>query len=403
MIGFFLKEAGVSFEIIEKSNRVGGLIDTISTPYGKIETGANGILWCKEIDYVAKKLNLTIVQPNQEEKKRYFVRNKKLRQYPLNILETLTMMWKVLIPNSKPIKTVADFGDAYMGKAATTQILSPGLSGIYATPADHLHFEGAAKMLAKIRSNSSWLPLAMLRYRNATKRDTVKEIPRGLHSFEGGMKTLVEALADHLKDNIQTNQTIDNLEKDKHYILTTPSHISKDVLPKNTLADLVEKIDYQSLISASHFFKKAQFSRFKSGFGCLIPRNEGLKTLGVLFSSIIYPDRFSDPDVICLRCILHDDSETQNMDGDALKNYLSGELDQLFGLTGDPIHVDFQRWKHGLPIYNESLFHLWADIDQELQSNHPNIRLFGNYTGEISVRGACQTGYRLMQILKSRT
>jgi len=401
LLGFFLKEVGVSFEIKEKSNSVGGLIDTIDTQYGKVETGANGILWCKEIDYVAKKLNLPIVQPNQKDKKRFFVRNKKLRQFPLNIWETLTMMWKVLIPNNKDLKTVADFGDAYMGKAGTRQILSPGLSGIYGTPADELHFEGASKLLSKIRSYSNWLPLAIWRYRRATREASAKDLPKGLHSFEGGMKTLVDALADHLKEHIQLNQSVDILESNKAYILTPSPHIVGKLVDKSTLSDELEIIEYQSLISASVFFKKSQFSRFKSGFGCLIPRNEGLKSLGVLFSSVIYPDRFRDPDVLCLRCILHDDVDTRKMDDAQLVSFLSDELGQLFGLNGNAIDAVVHRWKDGLPIYNENLFNRWSILDTDLKSNHPNVRLFGNYTGEISVRGACQTGYALMKALQS--
>jgi len=397
MMGFFLKEAGVSFEIKESSNRVGGLINTVEGVYGSVETGANGILWCKEIDYVAKRLNLQPLQPNQKDKKRFFVRNKQLRQFPLSVLETVGFVGRLLIPHRGAFETVANFGNAYMGAAATRQMLSPGLSGIYGTPAEGLSFKGATKKIAEILDRSRWLPLALLKGNGSAKTD--KALPKGLHSFDGGMKTLVFALADHLKDHIQVNQEINSLTDGENYILTTSSQISGKLCKKRTLSDLLQSVKYQSIISSTLFFNKQQFSNFKLGFGCLIPRNEGLKSLGVLFSSVIYPSRIKDPNMLALRCILHEDDDTRKMNDEALTAFLSNELDQLFGLQGNAKDSMVHRWERGLPIYSPEHYHLLPKIDQLLKSDLPNVRLFGNYTGEISVRGACQTGYRIMKSL----
>lgn len=398
MMGFFLKETGVSFEIHEKSNRIGGLIDTIENEYGWVETGANGILWCKEIEYVANRLGLEPMQPNQKDKKRFFVRNKKLRQFPLNPLEALTLAARLLVPHHGEIKTVADFGNAYLGAAATRQILSPALSGIYGTPAEKLSFDGSAKMLSKIIGHSRWLPLGMMKYRSSQP----KEAPlsrKGLQSFKGGMRTLVDALGAYLKDHIQLNSTIDNLASDQHYILTTSASQSAKIIYNNDLKQTLQSIEYQSLISATLTFKRGQLSNFKPGFGCLIPRNEGLRSLGILFTSIIYPERVKDPNTLSLRCILHQDDHTRSLDDGALVAMLSDEIDQLFQLSGSSLSATVHRWEEGLPIYTNALKDLWPKIDQLLKSDLLNVRLFGNYTGEISVRGACQSGYRMMQQL----
>ena len=46
LLGFYLKKAGVSFHIYEKTERAGGLLQTKKTRFGIAEGAANGVLWC---------------------------------------------------------------------------------------------------------------------------------------------------------------------------------------------------------------------------------------------------------------------------------------------------------------------------------------------------------------------
>ncbi|MBT8219921.1 MAG: protoporphyrinogen oxidase [Bacteroidia bacterium] len=397
LLGFFMKDAGISFEIREKSDRVGGMIATNACDYGSVETGANGILWCKEIDYVARKLDLKPLAPNQKDKKRFFVRNKKLNQFPLRVFETLGFLGRMLTPHSGKIKTVYDFGRQYMGESATRQILSPALAGIYGTSAEQLSFDGSLKMLSRMLSLSRWLPLAWFRNRKQNKTNNSVGLPKGLHSFRGGMQVLVDHLSEYLKDEIKLNTKVTSIDKERHIISTVPAHVILQMIPNGHLKDLLSQVRYQGLFSVSLFFKKGQFANFKPGFGCLIPREEGLVSLGVLFTSIIFPERVNDETVLNLRCILHYNERTAILSDEQLVDVLINDLDQLFGLSGKPLEHKIYGWEQGLPIYSPELNDLLPQLDQVLKESHPKLRIFGNYTGEISVRGACQTAFKAIK------
>ncbi len=383
-LGFFLKEAGVSFEIWEKTSAPGGILGTTKGANGRAERGANGILWCKEMDYLCDKLEIEPLQANLVDKKRFLVRNGKLRQFPLSIMETIAMIGRLLVPHKGDFNTVSDFGNTYLGKAVNAQILSPALSGIYGTSADNLSFEGGAKMIAEALSYSRWLPLGVLRYRKANKKSPSKR--KGLHSFIGGMQTLVDALKTHLIDHIVYDKSIEQVDRETPTILTVPSYVVQQMIPDVGISNIMQSIEYQGVICANLIFSKSQFLRFETGFGCLIPRGEGIKSLGVLFTSVIFPERVDNADHISLRCILHMDQSTKNLSDKELQDLMCKDLDKLFGLSGQPIEMVITRWSHGLPIYSPGLHDALPKLDKTLKSTLPNLRLFGNYTGEISVR-----------------
>ena len=398
MIGFFLKEAGVSFEIWEKETFPGGVLRTKHGQYGRAEMGANGILWCPEMDYLCEKLALEPLQANLVEKKRFLVRKGKLRQFPLGPLETLAMIGRLLVPHSGEYRTVSEFGKAYLGDAANAQILSPALSGIYGTSADLLSFHGAAKMVAKILDHSRWLPLGILKSRKANKCTPPKR--KGLHSFHGGMETLVKSLSAHLADHIKYGKDTLQIDPNQSTIITTPSHITHRLIPNTGASKMLQRIVYQGIVCANLMFNKSQFQNFKKGFGCLIPRDEGIKSLGILFTSIIYPERVYDPNHLSLRCIMHLDDSNKHMNDEEIEQLMCQDLDKLFDLDGKPLETLITRWPQGLPVYSPEHHDLLPQIDGALKKELPNIRLFGNYTGEISVRGACQSAYNMFKDLE---
>jgi len=400
-LGFFLKEAGVSFEIWEKESFPGGILRTKTGQFGRAEMGANGVLWCSELDYLCEKLDIKPLQANLIDKKRFLVRNGKLSQFPLGPIETLNMLGRLLVPHQGDYRTVSEFGRAYLGKAANAQILSPALSGIYGTSAELLSFRGAAKMIAKILDHSRWLPLGIIRNRNASKASTSKR--KGLHSFPGGMESLVKALASHLSDHIVYNKTLDQIDSGRPTILTVPAHIAYRLIPNDEISKMIQRIGYQGVVCANLIFKKSQFSKFKKGFGCLIPRDEGIKSLGVLFTSVIYPERVNDPNHLSLRCIMHLDESNQHMNDNEIEALMCRDLDKLFDLSGKPLETLVTRWPQGLPIYSPEHYELLPLIDDALANQLPNLRLFGNYTGEISVRGACQSAYEVMESLSTNS
>ncbi len=394
MLGFYLKKQGVSFRIIEKSGKPGGLIKTERIEgIGYTEQAANGFIWCKEMQEIADGIGLEIQEPDAASKARYLVRENRMRRFPLGIFESLKVVNKFFRKHEERIETIEEFGLTFFGETFTKQILEPALAGIYGASISKLSFEGILGGLATEMNESDSLFQSVRSWRKKlkAKSDGQKKMS-GTHSFEGGLGKLTEALGEYLEDHISYNiDGVDCFDKDKPTIVTTPAYISAGFF-EGRIKSLLQLVEYTPIITTTLFFKKENLPRFKAGFGCLIPRNEGRTILGVLFNSCIFPDRVEQEDLISMTCIMRDDTGlVMGMnEAEILEKYILQDLAILFGVEEPPLDYQMYKWAKGIPVYSPALVKLWDELERELKSNYPNVRLFGNYTGQISVRGMSQ-------------
>ena len=156
------------------------------------------------------------------------------------------------------------------------------------------------------------------------------------------------------------------------------------------------------MISITCFFRKSSIEKFKPGFGCLIPRNEGITILGVLFNSCIFDHRVKEDDLISLTCMMRDDDPDlplSNKSDNQLQTLIIEDLSKLFGKVEAPEEMIVSRWNQGIPVYSPDLYQNWFKIDDLLKGNHNNRHLFGNYTGDISIRAMAQATHKIYKNL----
>ncbi len=402
-LGYYLKKANVSFKIVERKEYGGGLLQSVQTEYGLVERAANGFIWCKEIQGICDDLDLEILAPRPTSKARFIVKNKKLRKIPLSFFDGIRLVQAFTKKHQQPFETLGDFGDHFLGKKITQQVLEPAFTGIYGASADQLSFPGAMSKLAKAFNETAYLRPAFKKMRGNLASDERKKRAAGTHCFKNGMGELTQRLVEYLKDEIEWNIDGRDLKDEKdNLILTTPATISKDFFKNQNeiLFENLRAVHYNSMISVTAFFSKSAFSRFKEGFGCLIPKKEGLHILGILFNSCIFDYRVVKDDLLSLTCILRDDTadlKQLNQTDEWFKSLIVKDLDALFGVEESPLELVVSRWKDGIPLYSPSLYHSWFTMDETLKSVFPNRNLFGNYTGEISVRGLAQSSHNLFK------
>ena len=71
---YYLQKAGYHVEIFEKTQRTGGLINTLHLPEGMVETAANGIINSVEFEALARDIGLPLMAASRESHKRYIFR-----------------------------------------------------------------------------------------------------------------------------------------------------------------------------------------------------------------------------------------------------------------------------------------------------------------------------------------
>lgn len=405
-LGYFLKKANVPFKIVEKSEYGGGLLQSVQTEYGLVERAANGFIWCKEIQGICDDLGLEMLAPQPTSKARFIVKNKQLRKVPLSFFDGIRLVQAFTKKHQQPFETLEDFGKYFLGEKITGQVMEPAFTGIYGASASQLSFPGAMSKLAKAFNETNYLRPAFKKMRGKFTPEERKKRAAGTHCFKNGMGELTQRLTEYLKDEIEWNVDGRTLKDEKeNLILTSPAYVSKEFFENQSekLFRKLQAVHYNSMISVTAIFPKTAFSKFKKGFGCLIPKKEGLNILGVLFNSYIFDHRVKSDELISLTCILRDDTpnlkEINQTDG-WFKSLIVKDLDALFGVNEEPVEVVVSRWKNGIPLYSPSLYRNWFEMDEVLKREFPNRNLFGNYTGEISVRGLAQSSHIIFKYIK---
>lgn len=119
-----------------------------------------------------------------------------------------------------------------------------------------------------------------------------------------------------------------------------------------------------------------------------------MQLLGVLFNHDIFPDN-TKAGYASFTCIFKEDPFATDLrylhqpDEDLIAMVLQ-EFGTLFPGCGSPVHSYVDRWRQGIPLYTPQHYANLLALEEQLPQLFPNWRLFGNYTGQISVRGMAQ-------------
>ncbi|MCK6600036.1 MAG: NAD(P)-binding protein, partial [Bdellovibrionaceae bacterium] len=149
---FFIKQ-GYPVKIIEKTQRVGGVIHSFSAENGAflVETAANGFVNSAKIEELFQDIRCEMIFTQQTAKKRYLFKAGKLHRWPLSFYETLSgigrLLWRVLTGTIKPLPEEDFYSWALRctNKSFNDYLLQPMINGIFATATEKL----SAKLVLK--------------------------------------------------------------------------------------------------------------------------------------------------------------------------------------------------------------------------------------------------------------
>src|SRR6185503_19508085 len=122
----------------------GGLIHTMATPHGPVETAAQAFVRSPRVDAFFTALDLKLCLPLPTSRRRYIFRDGRARRWPLTPLETASTIARFAAASmtrrtaARDGETVDAWGRRVLGVAATERLVGPALHGIYASPAEEL-------------------------------------------------------------------------------------------------------------------------------------------------------------------------------------------------------------------------------------------------------------------------
>ncbi|OLD18037.1 MAG: hypothetical protein DMG19_06180 [Acidobacteria bacterium] len=397
-----LKKLGIDTEIVEAATRAGGVIRTENINGYQIEWGPNSIqpapAALKLIDEAGLWDDLLPPDPHAP---RYIYLKGRLRKFPFGPLSLggiARILAEPFIRSKSPKdESVRDFLVRRFGKQAHDRLAGPLFTGIYAADTGQLSMAAVLPRMLEMERDYGSLTAAMLRSftRRRKRVETTKRRPRGFTlSFPLGMETLPARLAESLTIRYAVGDA--RIGMAPSTIITVPAYRAVDIVEKDCpdLARLLQNVRYSPIIVAASSLPEHSLKEPLSGFGFLVPREEGLHVLGTIFSSALFPGRAPDGRVL-LTSFIGGSFEPHVLDwsDDQVWDVVGSELQRVLDSETKPDPVALVRHEHALPQYNIGHERWVASLNEQLQ-RIPGVFVTANFLEGASVPACIEQAER---------
>ncbi|HET9135553.1 MAG TPA: protoporphyrinogen oxidase [Candidatus Kapabacteria bacterium] len=413
-----LQKAGAAVSLFEASDHVGGPIRSFHENGYLAEAGPNTLLETStDISSLIEELGIASQQvyANAVSKKRFIVRNHKPIAVPtspptfissplFSLSAKLRLLREPFISKKKDgvDESLADFVRRRLGQEFLDYAIDPFVSGVYAGDPEKLSAKHAfAKVTALEEKYGSLIRGQIKGAKERKKSNTVSKDRAKMFSFDQGLQVLIDALVFQLKAVVNLQTPIDRIEQNQGWnlfsnmrsvgifdavVLTMPAY-ALSTLPVNGKQPLssLSEIYYPPVTSLALGFRREDVAHPLDGFGMLIPKAEGYKILGTLFSSTLFPNRAPDGKVLLTTYIGGARNPEIALLGDEqLVEVVLNDLRDLLGVTGKPTYVHRTMFKKAIPQYNVGYQKYKNEMD-DFEKSNPGLYLAGNFRTGISV------------------
>jgi oxygen-dependent protoporphyrinogen oxidase len=409
--------------LLEKEERPGGKIWSIKTEGYTCEWGPNGFLDSKPqtLDLCrAIGVEGNLHRSNDNARKRFIFSGGELHQLPDGgpaFLRSSLISWPgklrlAMEPTpfiaAAPVgvdETLAAFGRRRLGREALDKLIAPMVSGIFAGDPETMSLVSCFPRIAELERDYGGLIRAMIMLAKKKKQDQAagKVVssaagPGGiLTSFREGIQYLSDALTTSLGKIVRAGVTVTAIEKTAslpyrvkcidgteydadQVIVASPAFAAADMLESLNcgISDVLRQIPYSSMTVVCFGYSRGQIGHSLDGFGYLIPKKEGLNTLGTLWDSSMFENRAPEGKVL-LRSMMGGACfpEYVNLSDDEVVARVRRDLKVTMGIDEGPEFVRVFRHPQAIPQYTVGHGRRLQALEESLKA-HPGLILTGN-------------------------
>lgn len=385
---YYLVKAGCSVRVVDSGPQVGGMLRTMRTEHGLVETAANGIRNSARLEALCADIGVPLQGTSREARARFIYRGRP-RRWTLSLSDVLRLVFRIAGTGGnlrpRPFETIDGWGKRVIGGGATEYFLAPALGGIYAGDAQRLS--------ASLIFNKAVLPDEL--------RITTPSRPKvkGTVAPLEGMQQLIDGLHEYLRHagvEFSLNQPARATSSEATVVCTSAAAAAaylSDIAPD--LSHQLRTIEMLPLVTATSFY--ATRPEKLRGFGCLFPRGQGFRALGVLFNSFIFAARgAAHSETWIFGGSL--DREILLQDDNALLELIADERQRLYGGHEKALATHLTRWPEALPHYSIEL----ERVLKTFPPISPQVGLVGNYLGRIGLTGIIERAARVAENLSKQ-
>jgi len=432
--GFYLQRRGVPVTVYEAGGRVGGVIQSVRRDGFLAESGPNTILetspkiaqLIRDAGLASRKLD---TDPKAEA--RYVVRYGRPIAMPGSVPGFLTtklftaraklaVLREPFIPPRRAgaEESIAQFVVRRFNQEFLDHAIDALVAGIYAGDPHKLSLPHAFPKLKALEDNyGSMIKGQIFGARDRKKSGEVAKDRAPKFSFDEGLQVLPDTLAAHLGAAVKLNTPVTKLTPARGgWRVTTATGEAEfgAVIYCGTAHRLAEleiasgvsarprcptavfsEISYPPVASVVLGFRREDVAHSCAGFGMLIPRIEGFKILGTIFSSALFPNRAPAGQIAMTSYIGGARyPELASLPPQKLVDVVLADLRQLLGVNGKPTFIHTAFWPKAIPQYNVG-YGQYRERLTEIESENPRLFFAGHYRDGVSLGDSMVSGVNI--------
>ena len=433
----------LTLTVLEASNRVGGVIQTQLMDGFITEHGPDAFIstkpWAKAL---CDELGISekLIGTNPKVRRSFVVRKGKLIPVPegfymmapgsflpfikspiFSLLGKLRISLDLFISRRGDWRdeSVADFVRRRLGKEAFERMAQPMIGGIYTSDAENLSLKATfPRFLEMEQEHGSIIKALLAQKRNAsqTSRDTSGPRYSLFLSFQDGMQTLVDTLAENLSGCIRLHSRATSIQQKENengwsVNLDSSDKLEADILcialpaPQTSqllsevsskLSERLSTIPYSSSATVNLAFRREDVLHPLNGMGFVVPITEQLNLIGCSFSSVKFENR-TPSNYVLLRAFVGESTNyiNANMNDksacDKLVSIVQNDVSELLGIAAEPIFSVVSQHSQAMAQYQVGHQELIAEIDELAKELH-GVVLAGNAYHGIGIPDCIHSG-----------
>jgi len=436
---FYLKRNGIPVTVYEASDRVGGVIQSLRKDGYLAEFGPNTLLETSpKIAQLVRDAGLQSrrLDPDPKAEARYVVRYRKPIEMPAkplgffttNLFSLGAKLAVIREPFLAPRRdgaeeSIAQFVVRRFNQEFLDHAIDALVAGIYAGDPQKLSVTHAFPKLKALEDNyGSMIKGQLFGARERKKRGEIAKDRAPKFSFDEGLQVLPDGLAEQLGDSISLNTAIskitqtnegwivagnarENFEAEHNAVIYagTAFKLAQLVIdsPKPVNLTPLSEIRYPPVASVVFGFRREDVAHACDGFGMLIPRVEGFKILGAIFSSSLFPNR-APAGHITLTSYVGGERypELASLPPEKLYDLVCEDLRVLLGVKAKPTFQHAAFYPRAIPQYNVG-YGRYRALMTEAEIKAPGLFLAGHYRDGVSLSDSIVSGCNVADRVKS--
>lgn len=416
--------------LVERAGLVGGQTRTSRTDGFVNDWGPSGFLdrepltlkWVADLG-----LSADLVRARAAAARRFIMRGGSLREIPLSppaflassILSLpgrLRVLAEPLVrTKTSETESLWEFAARRIGTEAADFLIDPMASGVFGGDAKALSLAACFPRMAEMERDYGSLFNALM----ARRKDKQRAGPAGpagvLTSFAAGIGHLPEQAAVRSAFETRTDSAITRIRKTgdgfalevesggelncRSLVLALPAYAAAAVVRDldRDLAAVLRDIPYAGMTVICAGYRREKVGHDLDGFGFLVPRTEGLRMLGCIWTSSVFEHRAPDG-WVQLRSLVGGatDPGAVNLSDRELLASFRRDAGRVLRIDSDPEFLEIHRWPLAIPQYTPGHLARMRSV-QAAEGRHRGLVLAGNAYRGVGLNDCVVSAHRAVE------